>query len=55
MRNETGIETIHFKYIAPKSPDVSSMDYCAFRLLKQALFKRYPKILDGNCDTVKEE
>ena len=34
MKNETGIEAIPFKCIPPKSPDVSSMDYCAFRILK---------------------
>lgn len=55
MRNETGIEAIPFKCIPPKSPDVSPMDYCAFGLLKQALYKRHPKTLDGLWKIVVEE
>ena len=40
MRNETRIEAIHFKCIPFKFPDVSLMDYYAFGLIKQALFKQ---------------
>lgn len=44
MRNETWINTIPFKDIPLKSPDVSLMDYCAFELLKQALHKSFQNI-----------
>lgn len=55
MRNETGIKTISFKCILPKSPDVLSMDYNAFGLLKQALYKQNPETLDGLCKIAQEK
>ena len=55
MRNEIGTEVIRFKCIPPKFPDESPMDYCAFRLLKRAIFKCHLKILDGLWNIVKEE
>ena len=54
MRNEARIEAIPFKCIPPKYLDVSSMDYCVFKLLKRALFKRHPKTLDEHSKIVKK-
>ena len=53
IRNETKIKTIPFKWISPKFPDVFSMGYCAFGLLKRVIFKRHPKILDRLWNIVK--
>ena len=38
-----------------KSPGLPPMDYCAFGLLKQALFKQHFKTLDGHGKIVKEK
>jgi hypothetical protein len=55
MQIETGIKSIPFKHIPAKSPDVAPMDYCAFGLLKQGLYKRRPKTLAGLWKAVEEE
>ena len=43
MINETGFEAIPIKCILPKFLHLSPIDYCAFELLKRALFKRHHK------------
>lgn len=49
---DIGISYITLQHIPTKSPDVSSMDYCAFELLKRAFYKRkttiYGWILENN-------
>ena len=55
MRNETGIEAISFRYIEIKFSYVPLMDYCAFELLKRALFKRHLKTFHGLWKIVEEE
>lgn len=55
MRNENEIEIIPIKYIPPKSFDMSSLNYCAFELLNQALYKQHPKALDELWKIVIEE
>ena len=47
MKKETEIEAIPFKCILLKSPDVCSMDYCAFGLLTHyRLTLRFRNITD---------
>ena len=55
MRNGARIETILFKCIPAKSPDVCPFDYYAFGLLKRAHLKQYSKTLDGFWKIMKEK
>ena len=55
MRNETEIQAIPFKCISPIFLDVSPMDYGVFEFLKQTLYKRHSKTLDGLWKIVVEE
>ena len=52
---ETGIKSLPFDHIPVKSPDCSSMDFCVFGLLKQALIKRHPKSLNSLWKVVEDE
>ncbi|GFU43531.1 hypothetical protein TNCV_406231 [Trichonephila clavipes] len=49
------IKCIPFDEILVKSSDASSMDFCAFGLLKQTLGKRHPRTLNGLWKTIQEE
>ncbi|GFV66964.1 hypothetical protein TNCV_1264501 [Trichonephila clavipes] len=46
-KSKTGINCIPLDEIPGKSPDASSMDLCAFGLLKRDFGKRHPKALNG--------
>src|SRR5277367_689971 len=49
MEQDTGIHYVPFTDIPVKSPDASTMDFCAFGLLKRALGSRTPRTLNGLC------
>ncbi|GBN56366.1 hypothetical protein AVEN_173545-1 [Araneus ventricosus] len=44
---EMCIKTVLFTDIPAKSPDASSMDFCAFELFRRTLCKRQPATLCG--------
>ncbi|GFW30033.1 uncharacterized protein TNCV_1593511 [Trichonephila clavipes] len=50
-----GIKCILFDEILVKSSDSSSIDFCAFGLLKRALGKRHPRTLNGLRQTIQAE
>ena len=53
--SKTGIKCIPLNEIPVKLPDASSMDFCAFVLLKRDFGKRHPKTLNGLWKTVQKE
>ncbi|GFU83606.1 uncharacterized protein TNCV_1886411 [Trichonephila clavipes] len=52
--SETGIMFFLFDKIPVKSPDTSSMEFCAFGLIKPALGKRHTRTLNGLWGTVQD-
>src|SRR5277367_305194 len=49
MEQNTGIHYVPFTDIPVKAPDASTMDFCAFGLLKRAFGNRRPRTLNGLC------
>ena len=55
LRLRTGINYIAKENIPVKSPDISPMDFFGFGFLKQALFRRKARTLNGLWKAVEEE
>ncbi|GBM94110.1 hypothetical protein AVEN_237384-1 [Araneus ventricosus] len=55
IEQEIGTKIAPFTDISDKSPNVSTMDFCASGLLKSALSKRRPTTLCGLWKGVQEE